>query len=261
MAEPTITLAYSDFSEEVGRYLGYGRTSGSWSSDQQDDVDVCVNGGYRAFLYPPPIPPETESHQWSFMTPTDTVTTAAADSAYDMDDDFGGLDGVVGTYSAESGYWPVTVISESQLRTMLAGADTSGRPVYCAIRPKAFDADVGQRFEMLLYPEPDAEYVITFRKIVMPAKLSSGDPYPLGGPRHGETIMSSILAFAEKRFNDEAGIHTQDFITKLAASISLDRTINAPHVLGYNGDRSDRNIFSRGDLVATVTYNSVEYEG
>jgi hypothetical protein len=259
MAEPTITLAYTDLAEEAGRYLGYGRTSANWSSDQAADVDACVQGGYRKFLFPMPIGRETEPHKWSFMTPTASLSTASADTAYDLPDDFGGLDGTVMTFSTDTGYVPIQIVSEAQVRSLLASADASGRTLYAAVRPKTFVPATGQRFELIVYPEPDAVYTITYRYIVMPNILSAGNPYPLGGPRHSETIMSAVLAFAEKRFNDEAGIYQEDFMTHLVASITLDRSINAPHNLGYNGDYSDGDHSVFASQATGVTYNGVSY--
>lgn len=259
MAEPTITLAYTDLAQEVGRFLGYGRDSANWSSDQAADVDVCVQGGYRMFLFPPPIPPEREPHRWTFMTPVATLSTVSGDSDYNMPDDFAGLDGSVGTYSAEAGYSPINIISEAGIRDLLASADTSGRPIYCATRPKTFDAATGQRWELLLYPEPDAAYSITYRYTVMPNKLSAGNPYPLGGPMHGDTIMAAVLAFAAKRFNDESDMG--DFMMRLTASVSLDTASHSAFSLGYNGDNSDSGgLGLRSSRSNTVTYNGVQYD-
>jgi hypothetical protein len=68
--------------------MGYGRstTFSGMSTAFQGDVTSIINRGLRQFYYPPPLPGETSSHQWSFLskhddfqindplTPTDTVT-------------------------------------------------------------------------------------------------------------------------------------------------------------------------------------------
>lgn len=260
MAEPTITLAYSDLAEETGRYLGYGRTSGSWSTDQTDDVNLCVNSGYRQFLFPPPLPNEATTHTWSFLNPCANFSTTSGDVDYTLPDAFGGMVGDAMSFKTDTGYWTIPIIPEGKLREMLSAADTSGRPAYAAVRTAAFDADVGQRYEMLLYPEPDGIYAISYRYVALPAKLSSGDPYPLGGPIHSETLLAACLAQAERLLNDESGVQQATFMRLLATSIAHDRQMHAPGLIGYNGDMSDGGEpLTRGDLVYTVTYNGTSY--
>jgi hypothetical protein len=86
MAALNITLG--DLREEVQRFMGYGRSTvfSSMSTAFQGDVTSIINRGLRQFYYPPPLPGETSSHQWSFLmksdnlpipdplTPVDTVT-------------------------------------------------------------------------------------------------------------------------------------------------------------------------------------------
>ena len=101
-------------------------------------------------------------------------------------------------------------------------------------------------------------YVLSYRKLILLNKLSQTNPYPLGGMQHGETILESCLSIAEQRLNDgQKGQHWQQFMTRLAASISYDRRSFTPGFLGYNADRSDCGGRSN-DRTTIVTYNGVQ---
>lgn len=77
MAEPTLSLSYSDLQAEVGEYLGYGRTPGKWSDEQTAQVAACIASGLRQFYFPKPIGNQPIAHEWSFLKPTTTLTTSA----------------------------------------------------------------------------------------------------------------------------------------------------------------------------------------
>ena len=72
MSESTLTLGYPDYAALIGYYLGYGRTSGNWTPDQQSDIDDCINAGLRQFYYPP-TPLNQVNHEWSFLRPITTL--------------------------------------------------------------------------------------------------------------------------------------------------------------------------------------------
>jgi len=74
MAESTLSDAYTNYREEIAFYLGYGRTSGNWSTDQESTVNSCLKSGLRQFYYPPKLPESTTTHDWSFMHPVTTLS-------------------------------------------------------------------------------------------------------------------------------------------------------------------------------------------
>ena len=45
MAEPTLSLTYTDLTEAVGHFLGYGGTTANWSADQTAEIDDIVQSG------------------------------------------------------------------------------------------------------------------------------------------------------------------------------------------------------------------------
>lgn len=234
MAEPTLTLVYSDFQKHCGEFLGFGRSG--WDATETAQLDEFIQSGYRRFLMPPKLPGEETAHEWSFLTPTTTLTTAADDDDYDLPDNFGGLLGGM-TFSDMPGGAPIPLCSDAQIRTMKAQIDTSGKPRFVAIRPKAFVSATGQRFEAYFYPTPDAVYTISYSYNAILSKLDgSTNTRPLGGPMHVDTILEAILAAAEATMDDNVGIHEARFQERLQASIARDRQGMTPNDLGYNGN-------------------------
>jgi hypothetical protein len=257
MAEASLSITYSDLLAEVGRYLGYGRDTGQWSTDERADVDSVIKSGLRQFYVPPPISANEPPYSWSFLKPIDTITTQTDTSVYDLPDDFGGVEGNF-TFEDGSGKHFIPLSGEGIVRQMQSLNDKSGVPSIAAVRPKSCDGTTGQRFELVLWKTPDDTYVLSYRKIVLLNALTDLNPYPLGGMTHGETILASCLAIAELRLNDgQRGLNWQAFMSRLAASVFSDRKMNAPGFLGYNGDRSDDNDRQR-ERTTIVTYNGVE---
>lgn len=252
MSESSLSLGFPELRTAIGFYLGYGRTSGSWSAEAVLEIAECLNAGLRQFYFPPPLGKKGVSHEWSFLRPTTTMDTAAADGNYDMPDDFGGLDGDMCYDTAESRLGPIEIIGEHQIRKMreAGGGATSGTPQYGAIRPKGGVGAAGQKQELILWPLPDAIYTLHYRYKVLADAVTSGAPYPYGGMAHAETILASCLAVAESRIEDEKGTKWQDFMERLAASIEHDQKAMPPEKLGYNGDTSD------GQLGAWSSSNS-----
>ncbi len=81
MSESTLSIGYDDLRKEVGAYLGFGRTTANWSSDQAATILACVNSGLRQFYVPPPLPGEAVAHVWSFLRPVTTLVAWSAVAA------------------------------------------------------------------------------------------------------------------------------------------------------------------------------------
>jgi len=182
------------------------------------------------------------------LTLDDTSVTVAAGASYvltnhdmDLPDDYGGIEGPL-TYPDNKGYPPIQIVGEGEIRRLRSSiSDTGGHPTMAAVRPKntTVTSSAGQRFEIMLWPDPDAEYQLQYQYTVIPDTLvASSTDYPLGGGLHSATIMSSILAVGESKMWHAPQLTTQRdlFLTRLQASIKLDRKKGAPPSLGYNGD-------------------------
>lgn len=324
MTESTLSLAFVALQQEVGHYLGHGRTVAGWSADELADINAAVAKGQRQFYFPPAISPGQRPHKWNFLTPIDTLTTVATystgtvvvvsgtctlsdgtwpswaathgtltidtteyaittregdsqltvvgdnvsagatytlehDGNYDLPDDFGDILGEL-TYEAQTVYPPVRIVGEGKIRALRQQQDIRSRPTVAAIRPKSSDLTSGQRFEILLEPIPDAAYVLSYRKSLLPDALTSTDSklIPLGSMMHTETLRASCVAAAEMQDLDKKGPKWTDFMERLSASVAYDQEMGSPDFFGYNSDNSDPGHYDnyhRSRVKGLVTYN------
>ena len=198
---------------------------------------------------------------------------------YDLPDDFGGFRGSISFYDGD-GYVPRRITNESNMRVLRSQNDIrKGVPEYAALINKtvASDTTTGQRFQMMVWPIPDAVYSIRYNYSVLTDTMlvvgsgdlaeADGNPapvdgnIPVGGALHGETILASCLTVAEQlvdEFNNPGKMQAR-YMERLAASINLDRRSNLPDYFGYNGDNSDSRSFDPGRRKQPVTFNNVEY--
>lgn len=228
MAESSLSITYTDLLVEVAAYLGYGPTAANWTAAQVLEIDRYVQSGVRQFYYPPAIQGVPPGHEWSFLRPTGTITTADGDGEQDLPDNFGRVLGnfyyAVGQYRAS-----IPVVSEAMVLASRSRTSDESYPAWAAIRPKAQVAGSGQRLEVAWAPVPNAIYVLTFRYEAYSGKLTAQNPYPLGGMKYAELLTESCLAMAEQRANDGRGEHTAAFERLLIDGIARDRKQGARH--------------------------------
>lgn len=269
MAESTLSIDYDTLRQEVGYFCGVGRVIANWSSVNADLIDGIVQAGLRQFYYPPPLPEDVarsagvaKGHEWTFLRPVTTLATVAGGFDYTLPDDFGGLDGSMTFDPDDDGYESIRQVGEAQIRHLQHGSPSSGIPRLCAVRPKTTTGTTGQRFELLLFPTPNAVYTLSYRYNVLPSKLTQSAPYPYGGSAHSETLLQSCLAIAEQRADNDAEklYHYKLFLDRLRASIALDNNRNRQEFFGYNGDRSDELQTRRHVRTSLSTYNGTLYE-
>lgn len=175
---------------------------------------------------------------------------------YDLPDNFGAMESPL-TYAMNEAQWPLQEVSEAQIRIKRQSGANNGRPQYFAVRPKTTDGTVGQRFEIMFWPTPDAVYNFSYRYMILASTLSSGFPYPYGGAALAECVMASCLAAAEAMELDiPQGPNYAKFMGLLAAGVNHDLRMG-PKFLGYNGDGSGK----RGRYQPTnyIMYNNVIY--
>tara|TARA_R110002012_G_scaffold151096_1_gene311014 strand:- start:282 stop:1385 length:1104 start_codon:yes stop_codon:yes gene_type:complete len=260
--ESSLSLGLTDLRKEVGWYWLGERTSGNWSADELTQIDDIINSGLRQFYHPSPGGLAPKGYKWSFMEPTTTLSTVAGTKDYTLSANFGGMIGVA-TYATSDDRWsPIETTGEARIRLLRqrdSGSEQSD-PRFMAIRPISSDGSNGQRFQLMLWPTPDAAYTVSYRYHALPAKLTASYPYPLGGEAHAETILASCLAVAEARQENNAGIHAANFMQRLQASIAYDKQINTPDVAGYNRDASDTVMMTEQDN-RYVNGDVVKYNG
>ena len=188
---------------------------------------------------------------------------------YDLPDDFGNILGTLTYAQADNALQPVELVGEGRLRELRQRdynvTYISEDPFYAAIRPKARTSTTsGTRYELMFWPDVTASATLSYRYRVLPDKPVSG-PGSAGDrvhgvTQHGETILYSCLAEAERRMDGERGVMYQTFMEYLATSITRDRQDNKAEVYGYNADWSDRRELY-GPRRLTLFSGGVTYKG
>jgi hypothetical protein len=261
VAESTLSISYTDLLRDVGAFLGYPRDPDDQSDDEREEIDRYIQSGIRQFYYPPAMEGLELGYKWSFLTPTATLATVATEGAVDLPDDCGRVLGDF-IYAAGTNYPTVPLVSEGRLLELLQTNSDGSQPCYAAVRAKseALTATAGTRLEVAFWPVPSAIYTLTYRYEAYSGKLTAALPYPLGGMRYAELITESCLAVAERRANDEKGLHWDEFVRLLKAGVAMDRRQGA-RFFGHMGGNDvgfidDPYCFTRDN--GTVTYNGVD---
>ena len=250
MAESALSLGYPEIATEVGEFMGYGRTSGNWSTNQQNHIYAAMDSGLRKFLRPLDQR-NGRIYEWSFTKGTATLTMVASTQSYDLDDSFGGPRGHF-TYPGDNGRNPIRVVGEGEIRAIQARSDLSDYPYMVAITPKAFTGVAASRYQATFYPTPSAAVVITYPfYIQMETRMRTATPYPLGGMVHSETIQAACMASAELQRKTEKGVWAAEYAVLLQTSIEHDKRMQ-PDYLGKNLDRSQTGSTFVRNYYATV---------
>lgn len=181
------------------------------------------------------------------ITLEDTTVTVAAGTAYelrryayDLPDDFGGIDSPIAFQpSSSTTFHPVREAPTSTIRQKRQYEQFPGQPLLFALNVKPMDPTVGTRYEIWIYPTSDKAYQLIFNYKVYQNKLSKTNKYPAGGSAHAETIRAACAAAAEMRSDDMQGPKYQYFLERIQQSIMTDRQENSPKNLGYNSDRTE----------------------
>ena len=179
-----------------------------------------------------------------------------------LPDTFGSFEGtltIVTTVSTVAQPWKITWENEGRIRERYAVTpEIIGPPMYvCPIPINGTTGTQGQRFELLVFPMADQDYMLRGTFYINPNCLSDAFPYVLGGAQHAETFLESCLAIMEERLDDQSAVHTRSFQKRLAASISIDRR-GRPQRIGYNQDSSDNSDWNRANMhyfAPAATYN------
>lgn len=230
MAEPGLSITYSDLMLEAAAFLGYGPDPDAWTTHQAAELDRYVQAGVRRFYYPQAVEGVEDGYQWSFLMPVAEIVTVADTATQDLPWD---VARVLGHFHYDENEYrrSITQISEQRYRELQGRAEASDAPRFARVRHKAQAPGLSQRFEVAWWPVPDTAYTLAYRYEAYTGKLSDDNPYPLGGMKHAELVTESCLAVAEQRANDERGLHTDAYERLLKAAVQQDRRQGA----GYYG--------------------------
>lgn len=278
MPPPTSTMKYDDFAAEIGRFLGFGRTSANWSAAMLEDIHASIQAGLRQFYAPPPLPlgaaQVMTSYRWRFLAPQATLTMTAGTATYALPNTFGGMNGGLSFSSGQNLNLirGIAIVPIGRINDLLQypNATDQKQPTMAALLPVApvgptpGPADI-QRWNIQFFPPPDAAYEVSYTYHVVLPDLDTGE-YPFGGDLHSETMLASMLAIAEERYTEplSKGIMRERWHDRLKASIELDKQLRQPQNFGYNGDRSDemeRNVRGHWRDGFRVSYDGLFYPG
>ena len=201
---------------------------------------------------------------------SDTYTIGPAD--WDLPEDFGAMIGDM-TYRERTTYPPLKLVGSSRIRQLRqdAGLVTSDRPKVVAIRSKSqatesgsaqSGADEGVRWEVMFWPDPDAEYTFEYDYWVSVDEITSALAFPTGA-MHGGAIMAACMWVAQEYAdpqNAQFNMHDR-FIEALRASIMFDRQLHGGEFGKYNADNSDlqNRVQPFRDRVSNVTVGGTQY--
>ena len=78
MAQSTLLISFTELETEIGRFLGYPRSTASWSANQVLDFAAILKQGMRQFYFPQPTAVQVaqgqKAHRWSFLRPQAQLT-------------------------------------------------------------------------------------------------------------------------------------------------------------------------------------------
>ena len=227
MAESTLALGRTDLRSQIAVFLGYSRTSTDWSTEQGAKIDQALNEGTAKFY---------NEREWSFLSPSTTLTCTADDYAYDLSDDFGGMREDF-YFAADKTYRALKPRSVGFIRQQIALSDSSGIPQFYAVNPKSQTGVTGTRWEVLFYPPPNAAFVFTYRYTVLRDALSASYPYPAGSAATRNAILWACLSAADALFNDSQGLAETRYQDYLRQAVDFDGRLS-PTNLGKLQDTS-----------------------
>jgi len=173
-SDNTLLTSRQHIEKRIGLHIGAGPNRKAWTDAQLQKIKEIFKEGMRLACNPPVIPGMTYPHQWGWLKPLATITTAADDEVYDLPSDFAYVDGPMTIAPSDYMlYQPLKIVGEHQIRQRLQSTQSTGRPVEAAVRVKSpHDSSEGTQYELLLWPTPDGDYTLQYRYRINPDILA-----------------------------------------------------------------------------------------
>ena len=149
--------------------------------------------------------------------------------------------------SPDNWYPPVQWRHDSTIRQFEGNNPEFDRPVFYSVRTVTFDATVGSRKVLALYPAPDKAYTLRVPMILRPVLIDEANLYPIGGEVLSQVILEACLAAAEHNFEEREHVHEKRFMELIALAIRDDQDRSSPTSLGPDAPRGERGGFSVTD--------------
>lgn len=177
-----------------------------------------------------------------------TITIPATDT-YRLPDNFGEIVSGKMWFTADQGRDRMWAVERDidQLYQMRSD-EITGIPAFFGI-DQVVNASGQQRYDMVIYPQPDQAYTLSYRYRVQPDVITSGSPYAYGPVWFADVLMEAVRAEAEFEFEREYGQMKVSFDKKIAAAVVRDlrsgpktlgpmRAPSAPQRYGASWDRT-----------------------
>jgi hypothetical protein len=222
-----LVFTFQELYQRVQKFLGTYGSSGASGNALQDSKDV-VHDAYKRFLN------ADGNHVWSFLKPWEQLVTISGDWVYELPSNFVSMESTF-TFDSDENYSPLEERDSEFIMDMRASSTINRYPDYYALRPGKYTKETGQKWEVIMYPTPDAAYVLQYQYKLYPDKLSADNDLPIGGPEYSDVLKQLCLGEAESYKDEATGQQEQKAATALQIAISNDIKRN-PHNLGFNGD-------------------------
>lgn len=261
----SLTIDFHYLRRMVGKELAYGYVYTAADDTEQQEIDETIDEGLRSYYFPPPLPPPYSInmgsvHEWSFMRPIYEFRTSSGQREYALPAEFERLVDDVYYAADENDYYTKLRLSNPRRLMQMANKEQdTGPPRYVATRADDTGGVEEQRQLMTLHPTPDSTYKLKMQYQALAQRLTTTQPYPLGGQAHGSGILAACLAAAESRRMGAQGPRYVQFLEKLAGNIIRDLR-RGSGLLGYNGNGVP-GVYSRGELrsMDAIYSNHVTY--
>ena len=188
--------------------------------------------------------------------------TVTDNGDYFLPDSFGGFAGPL-TYAVNQGFGKVEFVPQAAIKNNRQFSNSSGRPTIASIQPRTEASQTPTtrttRWQLMLFPTPDAAYTLTGPYKILPDALLTGtNDYPWGSEAHSQTLLNSCIAAADSIVNDiENGGKMQKYLATLETSVSIDREFAATDRLTRGSDDNYGQMTIAPGSQATI--NGIQY--
>ena len=245
-------VTYSQIKDEVAYLIGSPQDT--WDAMTVSAVENAIRTGIDRVVH-------NGQHLWTWMRPRWAMSTAADQRRYSIAEDFEQFTSDL-YFDGETYQYPaITQLPASRLMQLASETTTTGVPIHYAIETETHDGTTVQGSVLVLDPTPDDTYPLQGIYAIAVRPLSDANPYPPGGPAHGELFLASVLAKIEAKVFDRVTVKAMEFQEMLAQHIQIDLR-RQPRNLGRMGSRPGR-MTPRADLRrildlerGATTYNS-----
>jgi hypothetical protein len=197
------------------------------------------------------------------ITLEDTSVTVAAGTSYELGrpeyDLPTGFEEIVGrelTYEpGQSDFYPaVEERLDEQIMRYQQDDPYHDRPIYFSTRAAQFVATTGSRRKLILYPTPDAAYILKVPMRLRSTMCDETNLYPIGGESLSQVILEAVLSAAERNFNLPTREHTDMFNALLPLAIGADYEMTSPTTLGPDAPKGpNSDVVPRSVRVGAIT--------